>query len=235
LSQHLVPSFPNKLLSVLSRKDYAQFLSACTEVSLVSGDVIAKRGTRATHAWFPTGGFISLIVPMNEGTQLEVGLVGNEGMVGASFVLNVDTSPCDALVQGRGSALRINGTTLRRQLAQMPSLEQCLKRYVHVTVEQLGQTAACTRFHLVEARLARWLLMTRDRAHADTFRVTQEFLACMLGVRRVGVTKAARALQERELISYHRGVLTIADGPGLEHASCGCYAADKLAYENILG
>lgn len=161
-------------------------------------------------------------------------MVGNEGMLGIPLMLGVDVSPFHALVQVPGPALRIKAPWFLLQLEQNRALQKRLKRYLYVLIRQLAQTAACNRYHVVEERLARLLLMTRDRAHSDKFRITHEMLADMLGVRRVGITKAAGALQQKQLISYHRGNVRILDIAGLQAASCDCYRADKEAYDRVM-
>jgi CRP-like cAMP-binding protein len=163
-----------------------------------------------------------------------VALAGNEGMYGVPVALGVDVAPVHALVQGGGHAWRIDSGDFRRELARSAPLRASVDRYVYVVMSQLAQTAGCNRFHVVEQRLARWLLMTSDRAHSDTFHITHEFLAFMLGVRRVGITTAASALQSRKLIAYVRGEMEIRDRKGLERASCGCYRADLETYDRVM-
>jgi CRP-like cAMP-binding protein len=232
-TKHAVPA--NRLLAALPRKDRERFLAACESVDLVFADIICQPGERLEHVYFPLDSTISLVTPIDGFAALEVGMIGNEGMLGITLTLGVDYSPLHALVQGSGRAWRMNAGSFRRELADNAALQRGLKRYLFVLMSQFAQTAACTRFHLLEARLARWLLMTQDRAQSDVFYLTHAFLGHMLGVRRVGVTKAALSLQQRQLISYNRGDITILDRDGLEKASCECYRTDTQTYDRVLG
>lgn len=225
----------NRLLEVLPEREQRRFVSGCETIELAFADVLYAPHERLGHVYFPIRSFISLVMPVDDSASLEVGLIGNEGMFGIPLALGVDVSPVRAVVQGAGSALRMDAVQFCRELRRSQTLQRQIDRYVFVRLTQLAQTAACTRFHVVEARLARWLLMTQDRAHADVFHVTQEFLALMLGVRRVGVTKAAGALQRRRLIHYSRGDITVLDRRGLKAASCRCYTADRESYDRMLG
>jgi CRP-like cAMP-binding protein len=175
------------------------------------------------QVYFPGEAQVSMLVVLDKLNALEVGLVGREGMVGMSLALGAEESQVRALVQGSGTALRMKAAAFREQLGRCAPLQHEVYRYAHDKLAQARQTAACNRFHLVEPRLACWLLMTRDRVRADQFHLTHEFLADMLGVRRAGVTNAAVSLQRKKLISYRRGNIRILDRDGLAAASCACY------------
>lgn len=224
----------NRLLEMLPRRERRRLSAACDSVELVRGDVLYRPMQRLDRVYFPTAGFVSLIVTIDDSARLEVGLIGDEGAFGVPLVLGVAISGLQAVVQGSGSALCMNAASFTRELARSRPLARVLDRYVFVQLRQLAQLAACTRFHGVEARLARWLLMTHDRAHADAFYLTHELLGSMLGVRRVGITKAAGTLQKRGLIQYSRGNITVLDRRGLMAVSCGCYEADRGSYARVL-
>lgn len=160
-------------------------------------------------------------------STLEIGIIGREGIVGLPVFMGVKTSRDRAVVQGAGVAMRIKSTAFRQECNNGGSLPRLLRRYPHSRLTQIGQGAACNRFHSIDARLARWLLMTRDRMGTDEFQVTQEFLSNMLGVRREGVNRAAGELQKQQLISYSRGTLTTLNLPGLEAVACCCYGIIK--------
>ena len=225
----------NRLVAALPRRDRQRLLAACATVNLTIGDVLCEPGEPIRHAYFPLEGFISLLLTVEGHANLELDLVGNEGMFGSPLTLGVAVSPLRALVQGSGSALRISPAALRRELRRSAALRNALGRYVYVSLVQLAQVAACNSFHELDARLVRWLLMTHDRAHSDEFHLTHEFLAQMLGVRRVGVTNAASALQKRRLLSYSRGNIRVLNRSGLEAASCSCYRDARNVYERVLG
>ena len=225
----------NRLITRLGAKDRSRLLAGCEEVDLVFGQVLAEPGQAVRHVIFPIGGFISLLAPMGGPSILEVALTGSEGMYGVSVALGAESSQVQAVVQGAGPALRMASADFQRELSVAPKLRSTIDLYIHVLMGQLVRSAGCNRFHVVEQRVARWLLMTADRTHTATFQMTHELLARMLGVRRVGVTEAASALQAHKLIRYTRGVVTILDRNGLERASCGCYRTDLDTYERYLG
>lgn len=229
-----MPAVQNHLIELLPRKERLGLLGMCEPVDLVFADVLCDPGERTRYVYFPVDGFISLLTQFDGKAALEVGMVGREGMLGVQLALGVRIAPLHGLVQGSGSAWRIGASAFMSALNEGAALRNELTRYAYVLMQQQAASAACLRFHEIGPRLARWLLMSQDRAHADTFRVTHEFLAYMLGVRRVGVTRAASELQRAHHIEYHRGEMTVLDRAGLERAACCCYAADRKCYNDIL-
>lgn len=215
----------NRLVDQLPRNERRGLLTDGTLTDLAVGDVLCEPGQPYRHIYFPHTGIISLVAKVGGHQPLDIGMIGNEGMLGATLALGISNAPLGGVVQGAGTSLRISARNLKRQLRNSPGLVRELNRYLYVSMAQLSQTAACTRFHEVEARLVRWLLMTHDRVQTDNFHVTHQSLANMLGVRRSAVTIAAGTLQRRGLIRYARGNITVLSRRGLEAASCECYAA----------
>ncbi|RPI62822.1 MAG: Crp/Fnr family transcriptional regulator [Lysobacterales bacterium] len=224
----------NRLLAGLPARSRNDILYCCEEVELTYGEMLSESGEIVRYAYFPADGFISLMASAGKHTH-DVSLIGNEGMFSPSSMLGSDVAPLRALVQGSGHALRLKTADLRRAADECPTLRDTLNRYLCVMIGELAQTAVCNGCHTVEARLARWLLMTHDRANSDRLRLTHSLLATMLGVRRSGVSVAAGALQARKAIRYRRGEIRIVDRSRLEAVSCECYGAVKSLYRRYLG
>ena len=224
----------NRLIAALPSASRRALLAHCTEVELVFAEVLAQAGEECRYVYFPMTGFISVVAVLDDHARLEVGIIGDEGMLGSSLILGVNVSPLHAVVQGGGPAWRMSAASFRREVARSPALRLSIQRYIYVLMSQFAQAAICIRYHVIQARLARWLLMTRDRAHATHFILTHEFLAYMLGVRRVGITIAAKSLEASGVIDYERGKITILDEPALEAAACRCYGQAKAVYQQIL-
>jgi CRP-like cAMP-binding protein len=229
---HAIPA-SNSFLDSLPLKQRTRVLNLCTSVDLDFGAVVCEANEPYTFIHFPITGFISSIAMAVDHSPLEMGLIGNEGVLGASVALGVINAPFQSIVQGAGTALRIPVAQFKRELLENPTLVALLNRYIYLSMQQLSQTAVCIHYHEIEARLARWLLMTNDRAHGDAFLLTHSFMAQMLGVRRSGVSVAASALQKKSLISYARGNIKVLDRKGLEAASCSCYGVMREFYSKM--
>lgn len=225
----------NRILASLPRNTSQHLLTNLESVSLKFRQVLYEPGKAIRHVYFPTDCLISLLTTVDRRRSLEVGMVGNEGMAGMPFILGVGISGVRALVQGKGTALRMAAAPFRIEFARNRQLQEALYRYTYALMAQISQTAACNRFHDAEQRLARWLLMTRDRVGSDHFSLTHVFLAHMLGLRRVGVTEAATALRQRKLIDYERGKIRILDVQRLKASSCSCYQIVKSVFERAQG
>jgi CRP-like cAMP-binding protein len=223
-------SVPNRLLAALPLKDYRKLLPVLEPVKLAFGETLYESHSRIRHVYFPNDSFVSMLTTVDGDRAAEVGLIGSEGMVGIPTVLGVAVSPFRAVVQGEGTAMRMTTMEFRRKFSASAALKKEVFLFSHLLMIQIAQTAACNRFHVTTQRMARWMLMTRDRVNSHEFRITQEFLALMLGVRRVGVSVAMCALRERKIIAYRRGSIRILDQGGLAAAACECYKTVKDAY-----
>jgi len=223
----------NSLLDVLRHADFQRLFAGIEPVTLKFGEVLQEPGVPFRHVYFPIDCVISLLTPIEGHPDLGIALIGREGMVGIPLALGIGSSSRRALVQNPGTAMRMESAPLRRAIFQSMPLRQALYRYKHALVGQIGQLAACNQFHPVQARLARYLLMTADHANLTEIRLTQEFLASMLGVERSAVTHASGALEKDGLIKCGRGKMTILDRKRLGAASCECYQIIKRIYASM--
>ena len=213
----------SNLLAAIPGKEFQRLQAMCEPVTLRLGEQIYKTDGRIRHVYFPGTSLLSLMAQADDQLAVEVGLVGREGMLGVPLILGHRISSISATVQVTGSAIRIAADPFCEEFRNSTALQRVLYLYTNTLMAQISRTAACNRFHMLEQRLARWLLMTHDRVMSDHFRITHEFLSHVLGVRRVGVTKAAQILQMRHLISYSRGDIQVLDRAGLEATACQCY------------
>jgi CRP-like cAMP-binding protein len=218
-----MPFTTNALLAALPRKTLIEIKPHLAPVALVFGQILYEPGQPMRDVFFPARCLVSLLVVLEDDLALEVALVGSEGVIGVPLALGSKVSPMRALVQGAGDAFRMDAAQFLLMMGSHALLQRAVCGYAGMLMGQIAQTAACNRYHLLEPRLAHWLLMTRDRLGSADFRITQEFLSTMLGVRRVGVSDAASSFQRQRLIEYSRGHIRILDHDGLEAASCSCY------------
>jgi CRP-like cAMP-binding protein len=225
----------NQILSRIPASDLANLAGHLKPVRFDSGAVLYEAGAPVEYSYFPTHGTLSAVVVMDDGRMIEVATIGNEGAVGLPAPLLAGKSPNRVFVQVPGDGLRIETHILERELTRSAALQQLLTHYQTAFLYQISQSVACNGLHALRERCCRWLLMTHDRAGQDEIRLTHEFLAVMLGVRRPSVTETLQELQEKGLISYGRGSINIVNRPGLESESCECYRAVTAEYAKLLG
>lgn len=224
----------NALLRDLDTSDYDALSAHFEELCLKAGEVMVEPDERPSHVYFPQSGVASLVALFKGGEAVEVGTVGREGMVGIPVFLGTGSTPNRVLMQVEGVVRRVPTDVFESLLAESPALDAIMRRYLDAYLLQVSQTAACNRMHDLAARAARWLLMTHDRVGTDSFALTHEFLAIMLGVRRAGVSEAAAELQRKGAIRYSRGRVTVVDRAVLERESCECYRAVRSRFDAML-
>jgi CRP-like cAMP-binding protein len=225
----------NRILSQLPPDEYERLSTYLEPISLSTGDVLYYPQDPTTHVYFPNRGTLSVVSTFADGGGVEVGIVGNEGMFGLNVVLGSVITPHEALVQLPGDGLRAPADLITKEFKKGGMLQDLLLRYTQALIIQIAQTAACNNSHSLEGRLARWFLMSHDRAMTDELMLTHEFIALMLGSRRAGVTIAAGKLQDMGVIRYKRGRIRIVDREGLEKISCECYSVVKRDFDRLLG
>ena len=224
----------NRILASLPAEEYERLLPHLEEIPLKLGEVISHPDQKIEHVYFPKRGTISVCAVMADGTQVEVGVIGNEGMFGLPVFFKTNTAPLQAMVQLPDGAVRMQAEAFSREVEQCEHLRNLLLHYAQAFFIQAAQTAACNRLHRMDGRLARWLLMCQDRKRSELLQLTHEFIAIMLGVRRAGVTEAANKLKNDGLIDYQRGFVRVIDRKGLEAASCECYAVVRREFDRLL-
>jgi CRP-like cAMP-binding protein len=224
----------NHLLAALSADAYARLLSHMEPVDMPLGWALYEPNCRLAHIYFPTTAIVSMLYVTESGASTEIGIVGNEGLVGISLFMGGETTPSRAVVQSAGAGYRIKASAVKTEFALGAELQYLALRYTQALITQMAQTAVCNRHHTLDQQLCRWLLLSMDRLPQNDLRMTQELIANMLGVRREGVTAAAGQLQAAGLISYSRGRITILDRPGMERRVCECYAVVKKEFDRLL-
>ena len=227
------PIKENRLLAALPVEERERLAPHLEPVSLGQGQILFRRGETIRYVYFPTTAVISLLTDLEDGAGMEVGLVGREGVAGIAVILDGRETKL-ATVQGEGAALRLRAETLQEEFRKGGALQRLLLRYTHALITQISQSVVCNMRHKLEGRLARWLLMFRDRIDADEFTLTQKFIADLLGVRRSSVSDVANRLQAMGFIRYSRGRITILDRDGLQGFACECYPVVKEEYDNFL-
>ncbi len=225
----------NRLLAALPRDEYERLLPSLQQVSFSLGEVVYEFGGQLDYVFFPTTSIVSLLYTMENGSSAEMGLTGNDGVVGIALFMGGGTMPNRAVVQSAGAAIRMKAKVLQDEFALGGKFQYLLLRYTQALITQISQTAVCNRLHSVEQQLCRWLLLSHDRVKADELIMTQELIADMLGVRREGVTVAAGHLQDAGAISYVRGHIKILDRQKLEETVCECYRVVKDEFDRLLG
>ena len=223
----------NTLLAALPPANWKLWLPQLELIDLPLGKVIYESGQNVSHVYFPTTAIVSLLYVMENGESAEIAVVGYEGLVGIALFMGSNSTPDRAVVQSAGKGFRMPAKGLQEQFRSAPVMHLLL-RYTAALMAQMAQTAVCNRHHSLDQQLCRWLLLSLDRLQSKDLVMTQELIANMLGVRREGVTEAARKLQKAKLISYVRGHITVRDRPGLEKRSCECYMVVKKEYDRLL-
>ena len=230
----ILTSAENFLLAALPPEEHARLQPSLEKVSFALGDIVYDTGGHLDYVYFPTSCVVSLVYITENGTTAEMGIVGNEGVVGIAFLLGSNTSPNRAVVQIAGNALKIKAEVLRTEFERNLQFQRLLLLYTQALITQVSQTAICNRLHTVEQRLCRRILLCRDRLRSDEMLMTQEFIANMLGCRRQSVTEAAGHLQDAGLIHYARGHINILDRAGLERKVCECYQVVKTELDRLM-